>query len=104
MMDALLKDVLTSLKQDPDEWIFDDYNATNERTGVCIWIANKSYGLNVRFPGGYKLPEHDDVSAAPCLFGSLTWRGSLLRQCNQIRRDRWLKEREVLRSAAAAAL
>lgn len=103
-MDVLLKEVLRSLRNEPHNWSFTKFEAINQRTGAVIWTANSWYGLRVTFPGGYRLPEGDNVTTVSSLLGWATWRNRILRACRRIERERWLMDRKEMREAAAAAL
>lgn len=42
---------LRSLRDHPEQWEFDEYEAINKAAKIRIWVANKHYGLEIKIPG-----------------------------------------------------
>lgn len=63
-----------SLAMEPEAWSFDVFRAKHT-SGVTVWIANGSYGLDIRDEG----IEIGGVTPFSILFGWATWRGRVYR-------------------------
>lgn len=43
----LVVKVLLSFRSESDEWEIDQYEATNRKRGIAVWIANEDYGISI---------------------------------------------------------
>ncbi|MCH6205269.1 hypothetical protein L3V16_15640 [Brucella ciceri] len=83
MTNPMISAVLDALKNNPAEWHFTEYRATNRNRGIDIWIGNGLYGLDVN---GY-----GSVTVLSCFFGWLipwrlrVWRAVWRAKATQIR-------------------
>lgn len=47
----LVSAVLTSLRDHPEEWVSDGYNARHRKSGLSVWVANRCWALSISHNG-----------------------------------------------------
>lgn len=86
--DQLVNWVVGSLEVEPENWTFDHYNA-NHTSGLKVWIANGTYGLEIVSDGA----RFGGVTGFSILFGWLSWRGRIIRAVREAALKKMLAKR-----------
>lgn len=70
----IIRMVLDSLRKHPSEWTVTKHTATNEKTGVEVWHANRFYAVGVSGPG-FSIGGESRLFAG--MFGRFGWQGKI---------------------------